>query len=78
MKTAISISDKIFDAAEQLAKSLKMSRSELYSIAISDFILKHRNKGVTDALNKIYAEEESSIDPIVNAIQLNSLPREEW
>jgi metal-responsive CopG/Arc/MetJ family transcriptional regulator len=58
MKTAISIPDQTFDAAEQLVKRLGISRSELYSKAISSYIKEHRNDSVTEALNEIYADED--------------------
>jgi predicted transcriptional regulator len=38
VKTAISISDEIFNKAEELAESLGISRSELYTQAIANFI----------------------------------------
>lgn len=78
MKTAISIPDEVFDAAEELSKRLKISRSKLYSTAISVYVHTHRNKAITDALNKIYAKEGSSIDPIVDAMQRNSIPKGKW
>ena len=78
MKTAISIPDEIFDAAEELSKRLKISRSKLYSTAVSVYVHNHRNKAITDALNKIYAKEGSSIGPIVATMQRNSLPKEKW
>jgi predicted DNA-binding protein len=36
MKTAISLPDEVFESAEQLAKRLGKSRSELYALAIND------------------------------------------
>jgi metal-responsive CopG/Arc/MetJ family transcriptional regulator len=36
MKTAISIPDDVFAAAERLARRLKKSRSELYSRALRE------------------------------------------
>jgi metal-responsive CopG/Arc/MetJ family transcriptional regulator len=77
MKTAISIPDEIFEAAEELTKRLGVSRSELFSKAVSSFVKSHRNEGVTDQLNKIYGEEESFLDPVLNRLQHQSLP-EEW
>jgi metal-responsive CopG/Arc/MetJ family transcriptional regulator len=78
MKTAISLPDEIFHSADQLAKRLGMSRSELYSKAVSSYISTHKNEAVTEALNKIYAKEKSEIDPAINMMQLKSLPKEEW
>ena len=78
MKTAISIPDEIYHTADQLAKRFGMSRSELYSRAVSDYIKAHKNEGVTKALNRIYAKEKSEIDPVINVMQLSSLPKDSW
>ena len=78
MKTAISIPDEIYQSADQLAKRLGMSRSELYSKAVSIFIKAHQNEAVTRALDKIYDKEPSEIDPVISLMQLKSLPKEEW
>lgn len=80
MKTAISIPDPIFRAAEQLAKRTGMSRSELYAAAVAQYIKEHRSTGVTERLNEVYRKEEdvSLLDPVISRLQFNSLPREEW
>jgi metal-responsive CopG/Arc/MetJ family transcriptional regulator len=78
MKTAISIPDEIYHSADQLAKRLSMSRSELYSKAVSNYINAHKNEAVTKALDQIYAKEKSEIDPVINVMQLRSLPKEAW
>ena len=78
MKTKISIPDEIYHSADQLAKRLKISRSELYSKAVSSYIEAHKNEAVTKALNRIYAKEKSEIDPVIDVMQLWSLPKESW
>lgn len=78
MKTAISIPDNIFGAAEKISKRFNISRSELYSAAVAEYIQKHRNDAVTEKLNEIYQKENGSFDPVVSAMQLDSLPKEEW
>jgi metal-responsive CopG/Arc/MetJ family transcriptional regulator len=56
-----------------------MSRSELYATAIQEYLKAHRNEGVTEALNQVYREEPSSLDPVISAIQAASLSRDvEW
>lgn len=77
MKTAVSIPDPIFDAGEQVAERLGLSRSELYAKALAAFIRKHRDDRVTQALNRVYSKH-SRLDPVVEKIQYASLPREEW
>lgn len=78
MKTAISIPDPIFQAAEGLASRLGISRSELYSKAIAEYMDIHKEKNVTKALNEIYAEESSEIDEGLNSLQQRSLQKESW
>lgn len=78
MKTAISIPDQIFEAAEQLARRLNVSRSELYSKAISKYIKDSRNINVTDILDRVYSEEKSSLDLISQDLQFKSFLKDEW
>jgi metal-responsive CopG/Arc/MetJ family transcriptional regulator len=78
MKTAISIPDGIFEVAEELARRLEMSRSELYTRAVEAYVCSHRDEGVTDALNQVYATEDESVDPITERLQYSSIPKDEW
>jgi len=78
MKTAISLPDPLFEAAEELARGLGMSRSELYSRALETFIRSHHGAGITERLNAIYKDQRSELDPILAAIQSASLPPDEW
>jgi len=79
MKTAISIPDPLFEAAEQMAKRLGVSRSELFQRAVQEFLREHREAGVTEALNAVYSEEDSGrLDPVLEQLQLASMPQEEW
>lgn len=80
MKTAISIPDRVFKAADQLAKRLGKSRSSLYTEAISSYVYEHQNEGITEILNEIYSkeEEEHRIDPDLVELQLQSITEEKW
>ena len=78
MKTAISIPDPVFRAAESLARRLKVSRSELYAKAVAEFVARHRRSQITQRLNEVYAESEVGIDSGALALQVRSLPDEEW
>jgi hypothetical protein len=68
----------VFDAAEDVAQRLGLSRSQLYSRAIKEFVSKHRDDEVTQALNRVYSQHSSQLDPVLEAMQLISLPDEEW
>ena len=78
MKTAISIPDPIFKEAEKAAKRLGMSRSELYARAVAEFVQILRRDGIKRQLDKIYAEEDSSIDSSLAKIQSATVFRENW
>ena len=49
MKTAISIPDETFEAAETLAGRLGLSRSELYATAVAEYLARHRTAGCARA-----------------------------
>ncbi len=78
MKTAISIPDPIFEEAEELARRMHVSRSQLYVKALSTFVKEQRYTGVTEALNKVYESEQSSMDNVLAEMQLASLPDKGW
>ncbi|HWM91615.1 MAG TPA: hypothetical protein VN493_12685 [Thermoanaerobaculia bacterium] len=75
MKTAVSIPDAIFEEADQLAKKLGISRSDLYTSALQAFLEAHRSKHITEALNRVYSQEDSSLDPVIAALQARALSR---
>ncbi|OEU80963.1 MAG: hypothetical protein BA865_00265 [Desulfobacterales bacterium S5133MH4] len=77
MKTAISIPDPVFQAAEGLAQRLGMSRSQLYSKAILEFTKSHKNQNITEKLNSIYSDE-TEFDKELYEMQLRSIPKENW
>ena len=78
MKTAISIPDSVFQAAESLAKRLGISRSELFRRAVDAYIDNHKFSGVREALDGVYSQEQSGVDEALNRMQLASLPKEDW
>ena len=75
MKTEISIPNKIFDAAEQLASSRGMSRSDLYSKAVLEYLNKHKYLDVTETLNKVYSKSDSSLNSEFYIMQISSLKK---
>jgi len=78
MKTAISISDIVFHEAEETAKRLGISRSELYTKAVKEFIETQRKQNVTAKLDEVYAQEDSSLDPMLEKMQSVTLSEKEW
>jgi len=79
MKTAISIPDDLFEAADRVAKRLGLSRSELYQRAIAKYLESQSDAAITAQLNTVYsAEDADRVDPVLDAIQWGSIAREEW
>jgi metal-responsive CopG/Arc/MetJ family transcriptional regulator len=78
MKTAISVPDDIFEEAEHLAKRLKISRSELYAKAVSEYVSKHAPDAVTEALDRICSELGGGTDVTVQGAARRLLKNVEW
>jgi metal-responsive CopG/Arc/MetJ family transcriptional regulator len=78
MKTAISLPDPLFEAAEKLAKRMKVSRSALYARAVEDFVRRNEPNDITTELNRVLADEPQERNPFVDAAATAMLRRTEW
>jgi predicted transcriptional regulator len=78
MKTAVSVPDPLFRAADRLARRLRISRSKLYSLAVDRFVSDHDDAAVTAKLDEVYATESSALDPVLKTIQARSLAKDSW
>lgn len=78
MKTAISIPDDVFEAAERLARDLKISRSELYTKAVRALVDARDHARITETLNRVYENDASALDAVLAKLQAASLPKEAW
>lgn len=57
IKTAISIRQSLFDQADKLARQPHVSRSELFGMAVEEYIRHYQNQQLLEKLNDAYAEE---------------------
>jgi metal-responsive CopG/Arc/MetJ family transcriptional regulator len=78
MKTAVSIPDPLFENADRLASKLGFSRSELYAVAIEAYLRDHQADTVTAALDAVYGEQPSALEPELLHVQTAILPRDRW
>ena len=78
MKTAISLPDSLFHAADSLARRTGMSRSELFRAAVTNYIDAHKHDHVREALDAVYGEQPSRLDAELMQMQAMSLPKEDW
>lgn len=78
MKTAISVPDDIFEPAERLAKRLKKSRSQIYSEAVAEYIIRHDPDTVTERINEVCDEADTRPDPFLTAAARRILAGSDW
>lgn len=78
MKTAISLPDHVFEAAEREARRTRKSRSQLYAEALSEYLARHSPDEVTEAMNRVIDEVGGSPDPFVAEAAQRVLERTEW
>ena len=80
MKTAISIPDALFEAAERVAQKLCISRSEFYQRAIKKYLEDHSHTVIRETLDKLYGDDPDigRLDPGIEYLQDAALREEEW
>ena len=80
MKTAISIPDNLFKAAEDLATRLGISRSQLYQRAVEHFLKTQGHDVIRESLDEIYGDDKVAgrLDPAVEFLQTVSIEKDDW
>lgn len=69
LKTAVSIPDELFRAADDHARRFGMSRSEVYARALERYLADASDDVVTRALDELYEAEDSALDERIAAAQ---------
>jgi metal-responsive CopG/Arc/MetJ family transcriptional regulator len=78
MKTAVSLPDALFRAADRHAKRARKSRSQLYAEAIAEYLSRHSPDEITEAMNRVVDQFPGERDPFVEAAARSALARVEW
>lgn len=78
MKTAVSLPDELFAAAERAAERMGKSRSELYREALAQYLARHDDDEVTAAMDRTLAQVGSARDPFTRTAAARILERSEW
>ena len=78
MTTTIRIPNPVYQSAEQLARQLDVSLSELYTVALAAYVNAHQTKRVTEALDQVYETEPSTLEPVLVDLQVASIGGEPW
>ena len=81
VKTAISIDKPLFEQINNLAHEMNTSRSRVFSLAAKEFIQRHRNQELLDAINSAYddvsAEKKSTLKSAMRSRHLNMV-QDQW
>ncbi len=66
IKTAISIEKSLFEQAENIARTMKVSRSKLFVIALQEFIEHQKNKEMLAKINAAYTDEPDATEQMLS------------
>jgi metal-responsive CopG/Arc/MetJ family transcriptional regulator len=78
MKTAVSLPDDVFRAAERHARRAQKSRSQLYAEALAEYLSRHAPDEVTETMNLVIDQLNEPTDRFVTAAARRILERSEW
>jgi len=73
MKTAISLPDTLYEDAEKTAKSMGISRSQLFAKALEEFLNHHKKESITEKYNEIYSQINSKDISKMESINIMNL-----
>lgn len=81
IKTAISIDKQVFESVDNLAHELNTSRSRIFAMAANEFIQRHKNQKLLEAINAAYDDypdvKEESLKSMMRSRQ-RKLVKGQW
>jgi len=81
IKTAISIDKPLFEKMDELAHELNTSRSRIFALAATEFIQRHQNLKLLEAINAAYDdfpdERENSLGSAMRSRHFNMV-KDQW
>ena len=81
IKTAISIDENIFKKAEILAGNMKISRSQLFSLALEKYLKEIESRNLLEKINSVYKVSDVEEDEYLmkmKAYKRRNVEAEEW
>ncbi|MCY3993310.1 MAG: ribbon-helix-helix protein, CopG family [Caldilineaceae bacterium] len=82
VKIEVSLSNTLFEEVESLAREMKMSRNELLSVAIQEFIERSETRRMMAALNEVHGDppDEEELATLRQMLELHrkSLRDDSW
>jgi metal-responsive CopG/Arc/MetJ family transcriptional regulator len=81
IKTAISIDKPLFEQVDDLAHELNTSRSRIFALAATEFIQRHMNQKLLEAINAAYDDfpdvKEESLKSMMRSRHLKMV-KDQW
>lgn len=81
VKTAISVDKPLFEQVNILANEMNTSRSRVFSLAAKEFIQRHKNQKLLEAINAAYDdipdEKESTLKSAMRSRHLDMV-QNQW
>jgi metal-responsive CopG/Arc/MetJ family transcriptional regulator len=80
MKTAISMEDDLLAEADRMARRIGISRSRFLSLAVRDYLTRHRQEQMTERLNEIYRQNNAEEARLTGRIKAKFRPaiKDRW
>jgi hypothetical protein len=73
MKTAVSIPDPLFKIADQTAQEMGIPRSQLFSLAVEEYLFHHSKSAITQKLNEVYKMNITNQNEYITDLGISSL-----
>ena len=81
IKTAISINKPLFEQVDDLAHELNTSRSRIFALAAAEFIHRHKNLKLLQAINAAYDDfpdaKEASLGSVMRSRHVKMV-KDKW
>jgi predicted DNA-binding protein len=75
MKTAVSLPNEVFEAAERLARERGLTRSALYTRALEVYLETNQIDPLTEAINRVADQVDTRLDLGLKRLQRATLER---
>jgi hypothetical protein len=75
MKTAVSLPNEVFEAAERFAKERGLTRSAVYAQALESFLETNQIDPLTEAINRVADRVDTRLDSGLKRLQGATLER---
>jgi metal-responsive CopG/Arc/MetJ family transcriptional regulator len=78
MKVAISVPDRLSQAADKAARRMRVPRSQLYARAVEAYLKRGEAQDVTARLNAVHGDASAERDVFVEKAARTTLRRSRW